>query len=63
MDVTVTITTGGGKKANRESFSYTMKEVHTEQQVKVMFHEKFGHYFVGVVSLDDIKPRSKKNTA
>jgi len=63
MDVTVTITTGGGKKANRESFSYTMKEVQTEQQVKVMFHEKFGHYFIGVVSLDDIKPRSKKNTA
>lgn len=63
MDVTVTVTTGGGKKANRESFSYTMKEVQTEQQVKEMFHEKFGHYFAGVTTLGEVKPRSKKNTA
>ena len=59
----MTVTTGGGKKANRESFSYTMKEVQTEQQVKEMFHEKFGHYFAGVTTLDEVKSRSKNNTA
>lgn len=63
MDVTITLSTGGGKKANRESFSYVVKEVQTEQQVVEMFHEKFGHYFTGVTTLEQVKPKSKKSTA
>jgi hypothetical protein len=63
MDVTITITTGGGKKANRESKSYTVKEVQTKQQVVEALDEKFGDYFAGVTTLDKVPVRSKKNTA
>ena len=63
MDVTITVTTGGGKKANRESKSYTVKEVQTMQQVIEAFEEKFGSYFRNITTLTEVKPKVKKNTA
>jgi len=63
MDVQITVITGGGKKANRESKSYTIKEVRTKAQVIEALDEKFGNYFANIQPLTEIKPRSKKNTA
>lgn len=45
MDVQMTITTGGGKKANRMSHSYTAKEVQTMDEVIQIFREQFDKYF------------------
>ena len=45
MDVQMTITTGGGKKANRMSHSYTAKEVQTMEEVVQIFREQFDKYF------------------
>ena len=63
MDVQITVITGGGKKANRESKSYTIKEVQTKAQVVEALDEKFGMYFANIQPLTEVKPRSKKNTA
>jgi hypothetical protein len=63
MDVQITVITGGGKKANRESKSYTIKEVATRQQVIEALDEKFGQYFVNQTTIEEVKPRSKKNSA
>ena len=62
MDVQITVITGGGRKANRESKSYTIKEVATRQQVIEALDEKFGQYFAGQAQLEEIKPKPKKNT-
>ena len=59
MDVTVTLVTGGGRKANRESYSYTIKEVQTEEQVREMFHERFGQYFRGATTLTQSTAKAK----
>lgn len=45
MDVQITIITGGGKKANRESKSVTIKEVQTKDQVIEVLDTKFKDYF------------------
>jgi len=61
MDVQITIITGGGKKANRETKSYTIKEVQTRQQVIEALDEKFGAYFTAQATFDDVTPRSKRS--
>jgi hypothetical protein len=61
MDVQITVITGGGKRANRESKSYTIKEVQTRQQVIDALDEKFAAYFVAQATLDEPRPRSKRN--
>ena len=62
MDVQITVITGGGKKANRESKSYTIKEVQTKQQVIEALEEKFGDYFSNqsVLGVDEKKSKRKQ---
>lgn len=57
MDVKMEIVTGGGKKANRMSHSYTAKEVQTMDEVIQIFREQFDKYFPKVQSLEE--PRKK----
>ena len=53
MDVQMTITTGGGKKANRMSHSYTAKEVQTMEEVVQIFREQFDKYFPKYQTLEE----------
>lgn len=62
MDVQITVTTGGGKKANRESRSVTIKEVVTKEQVIEVLDSKFKDYFPAQARLTDDKPKSKKSS-
>lgn len=57
MDVKMEIVTGGGKKANRMSHSYTAKEVQTMDEVIQIFREQFDKYFPKFQSLEE--PRKK----
>ena len=62
MDVTIKVSTGGGKKQNNESKSITIKEVQTIDQVKEALETSYKDYFRGVTTLVETKPRAKKNT-
>jgi hypothetical protein len=53
MDVCITVTTGGGKKANRESRSVTIKEVIGKEQVTEVLDTKFKDYFPPQTRLTD----------
>lgn len=55
MDVQITFMTGGGRRANRESKSYTIKEVQTRDQVVEAIDDKFSTYFVNQQTLE--KPK------
>jgi hypothetical protein len=63
MDVSIKITRGGGKKQDSESKSVTLKEVQTKQQVIDALDVTFKDYFRGVTTLDEVKPKSKKEKA
>jgi inorganic pyrophosphatase len=58
MDVKITILTGGGRKANAMSHSYTFKEVNTVDEVKEGFEREFKPFFPAYQTLD--KTPSKK---
>jgi len=62
MDFKLEVITGGGKKANRESKSITLKEVQTKEQVITAIGEHFSQYFANIQPLTETKPRNKKNT-
>ena len=53
MDVKMEIVTGGGKKANRMSHSYTAKEVQTMEEVVQIFREQFDKYFPKYQTLEE----------
>lgn len=59
MDVQITVTTGGGKKANRESRSVTIKEVVTKEQVIEVLDSKFKDYFPPQARLTDATPKTR----
>lgn len=59
MDVQLTVITGGGKKANRESKSITLKEVQFVDQVIEALNTKFKDYFPTQTRLTDEKPAKK----
>lgn len=63
MDFKITATKGGKKNTNKESKSYTVCDVQSEKQVTDAVHEQFAEYFKNITTLDEVKPRSKKNTA
>ena len=52
MDVNMEIVTGGGKRANRMSHSYTAKEVQTMDEIIEIFKEQFDKYFPKYQSLE-----------
>jgi len=52
MDVRMEISTGGGKKVNKMSHSYTAKEVQTMEEVIEIFKEQFDKYFPKFQSLE-----------
>ena len=62
MDVQITVITGGGRKANRESKSYTIKEVQTRQQVIEALDEKFSTYFAAQTTLEETKQKRARRT-
>lgn len=62
MDVQITVTTGGGKKANRESRSVTIKEVQFKEQVIEVLDTKFNDYFPAQAKLTD-EPKAKKSAS
>ena len=55
MDVTISVVSGGGKKANRVSHSYTLKEVVLPEQVIDMFKTEFKQFFPNQSRLDSRK--------
>ena len=63
MDFRITAIKGGKKNTNKESKSYTICDVQTEQQVIDVLKAEFKDYFKNVTTLDEVKPRSKKNIA
>ena len=60
MDVKMEIVTGGGKKANRMSHSYTAKEVQTMDEIIEIFKEQFDKYFPKYQSLDNTGNKKEK---
>ena len=58
MDVKMEIVTGGGKKANRMSHSYTAKDVQTMDEIIEICKEQFDKYFPKNQSLET--PGKKK---
>jgi hypothetical protein len=63
MDVKITFTRGGKKNGAKDSKSYTIPDVQTRAQVVEVLDKEFKEYFANVTTLDEVKPRSKKNTA
>ena len=53
MDVKMEIVTGGGKKANRMTHSYTAKDVQTMEEVVRIFWEQFDKYFTKYQNLEE----------
>lgn len=62
MDVTMSIVTGGGRKANRVTHSKTLKEVSTFEEAVEDFKKEFGGFFpkYGVLEPDAAKPKKEK---
>lgn len=58
MDVTMSVVTGGGKKANRVRHSKTLKEVTTWEEAMSDFKKEFRPFFPEYQTLD--KPQGKK---
>lgn len=59
MDVTIHVVTGGGKKANRKSASYTAKEVQTVAQVVEVLNTEFKDFFGKNRTLDELTEETK----
>jgi hypothetical protein len=59
MDVTISLVTGGGKKANRVTHSKTIKEVQTMAQVIEEFEEEFAIFFPAQATLTVEKRKAK----
>jgi hypothetical protein len=58
MDVTMSIVTGGGKKANRMAHSCTLKECTTYEEAVEHFRKEFRPFFP--TYQDITKPPTKK---
>lgn len=60
MDVKIEVVTGGGKKANRESRSVTIKEVVSKDQVIEVLDTKFKDYFPPQMRLGEVAEKKEK---
>ncbi len=60
MDVTMSIVTGGGKKANRMTHSCTLKEVATYDEAVEYFRKEFKPFFPPQALLTDEPTKKEK---
>ena len=60
MDVRMTITTGGGKKANQISYSKTLKDVATWDEMIADFKVTFDAFFVKYQTLDKVHEKKAR---
>jgi len=60
MDVTMSLVTGGGKKANRMTHSCTLKEVTTFDEAVEYFRKEFSFFFPPQATFDDVEEKRTK---
>ncbi len=60
MDVTMSVVTGGGRKANRVTHSKTLKEVTTWEEAVEDFKREFKIFFPPQTTLIEVTEKPKK---